>query len=125
MLVTLTPAAALGVLIIIAFAALYVNDELRWPTFTARPVIDPPPPAPRPVRTLRQQVGPVVIPGRHRLENALEASAAPYRPVMWPYEPRPLVGALEPVSARPYVTSEVVIELTPEERPTVELTPVS
>ena len=121
MLVTLTPAAALGVLAVVAFAALYVNDELRWPTFTARPVIDPPPAAPGPVLSLRE-TGPVVIPGRHRLENALDAEAAPYRPVMWPYEPRPLVGALKPISARPYVGEVITVEL--EELPTAELTPV-
>lgn len=124
MLVTLTPAAALGVLVVVAFAALYANDGLRWPTFTARPVIDPPPPAPRPTRSLPlRETGLVVIPGRHRLENALDADAAPYRPVMWSVEPRQLVGALEPITARPY-TLGAVIELEPEERPTVELTPV-
>jgi hypothetical protein len=64
-----------------------------------------------------------VIPGRHRLENALDFPGPPYRPQAWPAQTRPFVGILDPIAARPFISAPVsappVAWLDPADRVTL------
>jgi hypothetical protein len=111
--------AALAVAAALAFVALYLQEDQPWSAISRKidqlraPIIPAPAPAPAAApRVIRREIPPVV-PGRHRLENAFDFPAAPYRP---------FVGVLNPPTARPYIPT---IEIQREENPTVELTPAT
>jgi hypothetical protein len=126
--VVLPVPAALAVLaLLVVIAALgtlqarlekYVEDYRAWQWKSL-----PPRPAPAPITIIEMRevtadrpfalpspVGrPVpVVPGRHRLDDVLERKAPVYRPQAWPADQRVFVGALRPISARPYIDSAPV-----------------